>query len=93
MSEAGAIDLSRVRAILDEIDELIDDLDGVELDERTAIEQPPGKARHDRAHQSQTLNLVADRLALAASLVRVEYWAARGHKDPTVDGHQTTHHR
>ena len=33
---------------------------------------------------SQTLNLMGDRLELAASLVRIEYWVARGHADPTA---------
>ena len=89
------VDLGRVRVILVEVDALVDELDGVDLDERTAVENqsPPsrhnrdrtaaGDIRRERARQSQSLNLLADRLHLAAAMVRVEYWFARGHADPT----------
>jgi hypothetical protein len=81
------IDLSKVRVILAEVGSLVEDLDGVDLDERTAVvEQSAGDARRERARQSQALNLLSDRLELAATMVRVQYWNARGHGDPTVDG-------
>jgi hypothetical protein len=80
------IDLTKVRKILTEVEKLVEDLDGLDLDERTAVESQSGSvARKERAHQSQSLNLLSDRLVLAASLVRVEYWHARGRTDPLVD--------
>jgi len=84
------IDLSRVQLILEEVNRLVEDLHGQELDERAAVEaQSAGEARRQRARASQSLNLLSDRLGLAAQMVRVEYWSARGHGDPT-DGVRPT---
>ena len=81
------IDLGRVTKILHEAEELIEELHGSPLDERAAVESSTaGEERKRRARQSQALNLLSDRLELAAALVRVEYWQARGYEDPT-DGH------
>jgi hypothetical protein len=78
------IDLSRVCAVLADADALIESLDGRDLDESDAIgSQSKGLARQERARLSQDLSLLADRLEYAASLVRVEYWQARGKEDPT----------
>lgn len=78
------IDLSRVRAVLAEIQELVDELDGVVLDEREAlVVQQKGKARREAARRSQALNLLASRFELGAALTRVEYFHARGEADPT----------
>lgn len=80
---APLIDLTKVRTILAEISELVESLDGLDLDETTAVEgQSSGRARQERARKSQTLNLLASRLELAAQLTRVEYWYARGEPDP-----------
>lgn len=80
------IDMSRVRAVLNEVDDLIDDLDGFDLDETDAVtNQSKGDARRLKAQKSQDLQLLANRLELAAALVRIEYWAARGASDPLVD--------
>lgn len=77
------INLTRVRDVLAEIEELVDDLDGIDLDETKAVEsQTKGKARQERARRSQELQLLGNRLELAASLVRIEYWHARGEQDP-----------
>ncbi|WP_028638591.1 hypothetical protein [Nocardioides sp. URHA0032] len=77
------IDLSRVRNVVGEATKLIDDLHGIELDETDAlVSQSKGKMRMERAQRSQDLNLLATRLELAAALVRVEYWCARGERDP-----------
>lgn len=78
------IDLSKVRDVLEEINQLVAKLDGQELDETGAVDsQSSGRARQERARLSQSLNLLATRLELAASLTRVEYWYARGDGDPT----------
>lgn len=78
------IDLHRVRAILDEAQGVIDELDGVDLDERQALGNNQSKSldRQQRAAMSQSLNQLADRLQLASTLVRNEYWVARGASDP-----------
>lgn len=76
--------MTKTRAILAECTELIDSLDGQDLDETNAVEsQSKGAERKRRAQLSQDLNFVASRLELAAALVRVEYWYARGEDDPT----------
>jgi hypothetical protein len=77
------INLTTVRRALADAQELIEGLDGRELDETDAIaSQSRGTARKERAQMSQDLQLLATRLELAASLVRVEYWYARGCDDP-----------
>lgn len=77
------IDLKAVKSVVAEIESLIDTLDGQDLDETTAVaEQSKGKARQERAKMSQELNLLADRLMMASTLVRNEYWFARGEIDP-----------
>lgn len=77
------INLTTVRRVLSDAQELIDDLDGRELDETHAItSQSRGVERKKRAQMSQDLQLLATRLELAASLTRVEYWHARGCGDP-----------
>lgn len=77
------INLSRVKAILAEAEAIVSELDGTELDETNAVaSQTKSKAREVRARKSQDLNLLADRLQLAAQLVRTEYWFARGESDP-----------
>lgn len=77
------IDLSRVRNVLNEVNDLVDELDGVSLDERDAVtSQSKGQARQAKAQRSQELQLLAHRLEFAASLVRNEYWFARGESDP-----------
>jgi hypothetical protein len=77
------IDLSNVVSCLREADALVQNLHGRELDETDAItSQSRGTERKRRAQMSQDLQLLATRLELAASLVRVEYWHARGETDP-----------
>lgn len=77
------INLSLVRNVVDDVVDLITTLDGIELDESDAVtSQSKGEARRIRAQRSQDLQLLASRLELAAQLVRVEYWYARGERDP-----------
>lgn len=78
------LDLHRVRGILEEAGEVIAQLDGLELDETEALKNSQSKSldRQQRAAMSQALNQLADRLQLASSLVRNEYWVARGASDP-----------
>lgn len=77
------IDLTKVREIVDEATALIDELDGFELDETNAVKsQAKSSIRTLKAKKSQNLQLLATRLELAAQLVRVEYWYARGEADP-----------
>jgi hypothetical protein len=80
------IDMTRVRPVLKEIEELIDELDQLDLDETDATyRQTKTKLREIKAQRSQDLQLLATRLELAAALVRNEYWFARGEIDP-LDG-------
>lgn len=77
------IDLSQAKSVLLEVETLVAQLHGAELDEGRAVEdQSKGKARQERARMSQDLNLLADRLMMASTLVRAEYWFARGEIDP-----------
>lgn len=77
------IELNPVRGVLREVNDLIGALDGQDLNETDAItNQSTGEARRQRAARSQELQLLANRLELAAQLVRVEYWFARGKSDP-----------
>lgn len=80
------INLDRVRKMLDgEIVDLVDELDGFDLDETGAIEsQTKSRQRTLKAEKSRELLLLADRLELAANLVRNEYWVARGEGDPLL---------
>lgn len=77
------IDFTRLKLVLEEIDALVEDLDGKALDETAALtNQSKGEARRERAQRSQDLQLLASRLELAAQLVKVEFWNARGEGDP-----------
>lgn len=79
----AVIDLSGVKSVLAEVQALVNDLDGRELDDSAAItSQSKGAARQAKAQRSQDLQLLATRLELAAGLVRNEYWFARGEVDP-----------
>lgn len=69
-----SLDLATVRSILDEVTEVIDRLDG-------RSHHDTGARSDGRADVSRDLNFAADRLQLAAGLVRHEYWAARGRSD------------
>lgn len=77
------IDMAPTKKVLLEALEIIEELQGRPLDEQDAVEnQSTGDARRERARLSQNLQYVATRLELAAALVRVEYWHARGRPDP-----------
>ncbi|WP_234410897.1 hypothetical protein [Nocardioides terrigena] len=77
------IDLTRVRTIMAEAASLVEGLDGQDLDESDAVtSQSKSRTRQERAQTSQDLQLLATRFELAAALVRVEYWSARGKQDP-----------
>lgn len=81
----STINFDRVRNVLDECRDLMNSLDGMELDESNAlVSQSKGAARQRKAKASQDLQMLATRFELAASLVRVEYWIARGELDPLV---------
>jgi hypothetical protein len=76
------INLDRTKAILAESEALVRALHGQDLNERSATTQGGGAQRAERAKKSQDLLLLAERLELAAAMVRIEYWHARGHGDP-----------
>lgn len=83
------IDLSKVRDVLGDCEDLIASLDGVQH-EQDLVEGPmsgslkraTAEARTAKAERSKALLLLKDRLELAASLVGIEYWYARGEIDP-----------
>jgi hypothetical protein len=77
------IDMGPTKRVLQEALDMIEKLQGQDLDEQRAVEdQSTGERRRQRARLSQNLQFVATRLELAAALVRVEYWHARGKTDP-----------
>jgi hypothetical protein len=62
---------AEVQRVLEDALELIEDLDGLELDDETAITDRPGtELRAERAQASKDLLLLVDRLTLAASLMK-----------------------
>lgn len=78
------LDLGPALDLVEEADTLLKPLDGVDLDERPSArnsEPPAGmskaKARELRLTQSRNLQLAAQKLTLAAELVREQYWIAR----------------
>ena len=70
------IDVENVRSVLEEVDRVLDQVDGVKFIDDA------GKKNAHHAAISRELLLAADRLDLAASLVRVQYWRTRGVADP-----------
>lgn len=79
------IDLSTTRRVLDECLDLIESLDGQELDDsftgpRSRHEETREEKRL-RAERSKSLMLLAQRLAFAEQLVLNEYWYAKGEPD------------
>lgn len=77
------IDFTRLRHVLEEVNEIVASLDGIDLDETNALtSNAKGRARQEKAKRSQDLQLLATRLELGAALVRVEYWCSRGESDP-----------
>ena len=76
----STINLSKVNSVLDECDRLAAELDGQTLDERLGA-QDKAAAREARITRSRDLQQLAHLLELAATLVRNEYWHARGGKD------------
>jgi hypothetical protein len=74
-----SINLTKVREVLHEVDEVVDDLDG-----RWHNDSRP-KPSHERAATSRQLQFLATRLELAAALTRSEYWAAKGYTDHIHD--------
>lgn len=80
------IDLTRARHVLSSAKELLDDLDGVDLDDSNAIyAQGQSNIRQERAQASKDLLQLADQLDLAGQLVRNAYWSFRGEPDPLED--------
>lgn len=78
-----AIDLSRVKSVLTEVDALVQELDGVaSSDAKSWAQQGGGDRRREQAKRSQELQLLASRLELAAQLVRNEFWVYKGEVDP-----------
>jgi hypothetical protein len=81
------INFTRLKVVLEEVDALVEDLDGKDLDETAALtSQSKGEARQLRAQMSQDLQLLASRLELSAQLVKIEFWNARGEGDPLEVG-------
>lgn len=69
------VDLSKVRAILQECGDLADEAD------RSELLGDDGRKCPDFAERTRRLNLLADRFDLAAALTRHELWYARGEAD------------
>lgn len=76
----STLNLTKVSDILDEVTEYVEDLDGRSHDD-AACSRRKSTERDERAAVSRQLNLIADRLEMAAALTRSEYWTARGFTD------------
>lgn len=79
------INLTKVRDVLDEVDEVVDSLDGRLHDETRSLTAKKSVARDERAAVSRQLQFLATRLELAAALARSEYWTSRGFPDHIYD--------
>jgi hypothetical protein len=84
------IDLTVTRAILDEVIERMEPLQGLELldtIENDSQTKTVGKMneRAQKAQTSRDLQWIADSLNLAASLVRNELWVMKGEGDALSD--------
>jgi hypothetical protein len=77
----SGIDLSIVKAVIDDCELLITDLDGQNLDDRFNHNTDKAEAREHKVRLSRDLQRLAHQLELAATLVRNEYWHARGGPD------------
>lgn len=81
----STIDLTRAKAILQEINCIVARLDGQDLDDSNSQDDP--KDREDRQERRRKATLMrellrmADQLAAIEAIVRNEYWVARGHAD------------
>lgn len=76
------IDLTAARRAMDDAQELLDDLDGLEIsDERAITQSPKTKLREERARASKDLLLLVSRLKMAASLTENAYWIFKGEPD------------
>lgn len=74
------IRLTAARAALDDVAVLIAEVDGVQLQD-WPDQEGDRHARKEKAQLTRKLLLIADRLDLAAQLVRAEYWFAKGEPD------------
>lgn len=79
----STINLSKVDNILEEADRLLTELDGKPLDE--TLNPSKAQAREIRVQRSRDLQQLAHLLELGATLVRNEYWHARGGQDMIYD--------
>ena len=79
----STINLERVNKVLDEVENLVNELDGKVLDDRLGL--PKAEARQERIERSRDLQQLAHLLELAAALARNEYWHARGGQDMIYD--------
>ena len=75
------INLTKVRDVLDEVDKVVEHLDGIGLDETNSLRATKSVRRDERAAVSRELQFLATRLELAAALARSEYWTSRGYTD------------
>lgn len=77
------IDLSQTRRILNDAWEVLEDLDGLDLEDPQSItahrqSAEARAAREERAQASRDLLMLADRLAAAEATVRDRYWKFKG---------------
>lgn len=79
------IDLTQSRKVLEDAWEMLEDLDGLELQDEAITTRRPGQnnakaqeARAERAQASRDLLLLADALAAAEATVRQAYWKYKG---------------
>lgn len=78
------IDMDTLRVTLKDAEQIVNELDGLEFDDRDAVtaDKATRAKRQEQALRSKTLLLLAHRLELAKALVMVEYYFARGEIDP-----------
>lgn len=77
------IDLTQTRTIINDAWEILEDLDGLDLDDGDGIVENRNnsaakQARIERAQTSRDLLMLADRLAAAEATVRQTYWKFKG---------------
>lgn len=78
----SAINLGPVLKLLDRVTDVVEKVDGTNLDDSDSVQQQGVRnARQERALATRQLLALADQLEMASALIRNEYWKTKGFDD------------
>lgn len=76
------IDMTKVRVALEDALAILDEVDGIDVDDSGSIGGDDTKTQREyKARISRSLLLLADRLEMASQFARSEYWYVKGEPD------------